>query len=43
MTDGAYDFYLFWKEILEEEKQNGNTKRVKKIENMLKHEGFPIK
>lgn len=43
MTDGEYDFYLFWKEILAEEKQKGNTKRVKEIENMLKREGFPIK
>lgn len=43
MTDGEYDFYLFWKEILEEEKQKGNKKRVKEIENMLKREGFPIK
>lgn len=43
MTDGEYDFYLFWKEILVEEKQKGNTKRVKEIENMLKHEGFLIR
>lgn len=40
MTDGEYDFYVFWKEILEEEKQKGNTKRIKEIECMLEHEGF---
>lgn len=43
MTDGEYDFYLFWKEILEEERQKGNSQRVKEIENMLKREGFSIK
>ena len=43
MTDAEYDFYLFWKEILEEERQKGNLKRVKEIENMLKREGFSIK
>ena len=32
MTDAEYEFYSFWKEILEEEKQKGNTKRVKEIE-----------
>jgi len=43
MTDGEYDFYLFWKVILEEERRKGNSKRVKEIENMLKREGFSIK
>lgn len=43
MIDGEYDFYLFWKEILEEERQKGNSQRVKEIENMLKCEGFSIK
>lgn len=42
MTDAEYDFCLFWKEILQEERQKGNSKRVKEIENMLKHEGFQL-
>ena len=42
-ADGRYEFYMFWKEILEEEKQKGNTKRVKEIEDMLKHKELPIK
>lgn len=40
MTDGEYDFYIFWKKVLEEEKLKGNTKRIKEIERMLEHEGF---
>lgn len=43
MTDAEYDFYIFWKEILKEEKQKGNIERVKEIESMLIHEGLPIK
>ena len=42
MTDAEYDFYSFWKEILEE-RQNGNSERVKEIENMLKHKELLIK
>lgn len=42
MTDAEYDFYTFWKEILEEERKKGNIKRVREIESMLKHEEFPI-
>lgn len=36
MSDGEYDFYSFWIDILEEEKEKGNTERVKEIEVMLK-------
>lgn len=43
MTDAEYEFYTFWKEILEEEMEKGNSQRVKEIENMLKHKGLPIK
>jgi len=43
MTDAEYEFYIFWKEILEEEQQKGNIKRVKEIKSMLEHEGLPNK
>ena len=40
--DGRYEFYMFWKEILLEEREKGNSKRVKEIEEMLKKYELPI-
>lgn len=41
-TDGRHEFYMFWKEILLEEREKGNSKRVKEIEDMLKKYELPI-
>ena len=35
MSDALCEFLEFWNEILEEEKQKGNTKRVKEIQRMI--------
>lgn len=43
MTDARYDFYSFWIEILKEERQKGDVKRVSEIKSMLKHNGLPTK
>lgn len=41
-ADSRYEFYMFWKEILLEERAKGNSKRVKEIENMLIKNELPI-
>lgn len=43
MTDAEYEFYSFWIEILKEEREKGNSKRVSEIESMLRHHGLPTK
>ena len=40
MSDGEYEFFSFWMEILKDEKEKGNIRRVKEIENMLRRKGF---
>jgi len=41
-ADGRYEFFMFWKEILLEEREKGNSKRVKEIENILIKNELPI-
>ena len=41
-ADARYEFYMFWKEILLEEREKGNSKRVKEIEEILNKYELPI-
>lgn len=41
-ADSRYEFYMFWKEILLEEREKHNSKRVKEIEKMLNKYEIPI-